>query len=131
MAPGISKKWRTAIFYILNHVLGSPLEECWDDLGTISDIMHRLNIPHGSREAVRSTMRNAISSTDLDSDSNVNVGSSIRGRRPLVADASEEAMIVFRGPEAGISVCAVAILVNEYRMMDYPNGGSVTRSNSS
>ena len=76
-------------------------------------------------------MRNAISSIDLDSDFDVNVGSSIRGRRAFVANASEEAMIIFRGPEAGINVCAVAILVYEYRKMDYLNGGSVTHSNSS
>ena len=61
-------------------------------------------------------MRNALSSIDLDSDFDVNMGSSIRGRKAFIADISEEAMIMFRGLEAGIVVCGVITLVNVYRV---------------
>ena len=40
-------------------------------------------------------MRNALSSIDLDSDFDVNMGSSVRGRKAFIADISEEAMIMY------------------------------------
>ena len=58
-------------------------------------------------------MRNALSLIYLDSDFDVNVGSSIRGRKAFIADISEEAMIMFRGLEAGIVVCGAIILMKE------------------
>ena len=47
MALGISEKWRCDLYNMSNLVLGSPLGELWDDLSTISDVMHRLSIPYG------------------------------------------------------------------------------------
>ena len=68
-------------------------------------------------------MRNALSSIYLDSDFDVNMGSSIRGREAFIADISEEAMIMFRGLEAGIVVCGtkrkILFLVVQFKGSHY------------
>ena len=49
------------------------------------------------------------------------MGSSIRGRKAFIADISEEAMIMFRGLEAGIVGCGVIVLFNVYRVNEKKN----------
>ena len=83
--------------------------------------MQRLSIPPGSREAVRSTMRNILSAIATKNDLDVKAGTTMRGKKALIEDASEEAEIIFRSLEAGIGVYAATILVNEYRNNEKKN----------
>ena len=55
LEKGMAKKRSLGIEYFFVHILDCPDEETWDvkDIGALSFIMNRMNIPSGSRQSVR------------------------------------------------------------------------------
>ena len=79
-------------------------------------MIRRLSIPLGSRESVKNTMRASLCSIQENLEFDACLGSSVRGKKALIEDFSDEAHIVYNSITSGIGIYSATVLLNEYRL---------------
>ena len=109
----LARRW--SIYFLYEHVLGSPPEDKWAGRsGTITSIRRILGIPLGSNGCVRKVLSDvcAADTAVVEYDPTADMA---HGGVPKIVEGTEQARIVSDAMASGVGIGQAAVLVNVFR----------------
>ena len=91
-------------------MFGAPVKDTWHDMKLVPAICHLLRIPQNSHTIVNETMTSILNDEVYDGSRK-----SGAGRVPLIQEGTDQAGIVYRALEAGLSSKDTACILNIFR----------------
>jgi hypothetical protein len=115
LEPYMAATRRKALEYIFVHLCGAPEEDVWLRDGTVSAIMHQLQVPSGSSAEVKKVFRDILAARAAKQKYDEHIGPKQRGRKPLIVDCTLQAAVVYRALQSGLSTTQTTVIVNMWR----------------
>jgi hypothetical protein len=115
MGNGVSLIRMKAIEYAFIHIYREPPEDTWVEIKLITSICRILQITYNSHSLILRCLRDVVVARKADREYDVRARGKKRGRKPLIQEMDECAVIVYNAMASGLSMQSSTVMVNEFR----------------